>query len=95
MADGKGRIIPKQDDAEWKFQTYRGTNLANDMLCKPRSSDNKQKEGDNISGDRLINIKKLTTNIENCFSVPTMSTGEGYTDRIRRGKRPGKCHLLC
>ena len=48
---------PKQDDSDWKFQTHRGTNLAYDMLCEPISSDNEEKEGDNLSRNRLINLK--------------------------------------
>ena len=53
---GEG-VKPKQDDSDWKFQTCRGTNLAYDMLYEPKSSDNKEKEGDNSSGNRLINLK--------------------------------------
>ena len=30
-----GRIIRKDDDKEWKFQTYEATNLAYDLLCEP------------------------------------------------------------
>ena len=59
-----GFIIPKQDDPEWKFQSYRGTNLAYDILCEPICSDNENKEGDNLSGNRVINLKILTTNID-------------------------------
>ena len=32
---------PKQNDSDWKFQTYRGTNLDYVMLCEPKGSDNK------------------------------------------------------
>ena len=54
----------KKDDLDWKFQTYMGTNLAYDMLCANIGSDNEEKGGDNISSSRLVNPKKLTTNIE-------------------------------
>ena len=37
------------------------------MLCEPTRSDNENKEGYNISGNRVINLKILTTNIENCL----------------------------
>ena len=56
--------MPKQDNPDWKFQTYRSINLAYDMLYEPISSDNEEKEGDNLSGNHLINQNKLTTNIE-------------------------------
>ena len=36
-----GRVNPKQDDSGCKFQIKRGTNLDYDMLCKPKSTDNK------------------------------------------------------
>ena len=35
------------------------------MLCEPNISYNKEKERDNLSGNRLINLKILTTNIDN------------------------------
>ena len=34
---------PKKDDSDWKIHTYGGINLADDMLCEPTSSDNKEK----------------------------------------------------
>ena len=36
-------VKPKQDDPEWKFQTYRGTILYYDVLCEPKISDNEEK----------------------------------------------------
>ena len=64
------------------------------MLCEPISSDNEEKEGDELSVDCLINLNILTTNID-FFSVAEMCTGEGYTYDIIRGKKPGNIHLLC
>ena len=49
--------MPKDDDKEWKFQTYMGINLSYEMLCEPTCLDNEEKEGDNLSGNRLINLK--------------------------------------
>ena len=34
------------------------------MLCETESSYNKEKEGDNLSSNRLINVKILTTNVD-------------------------------
>ena len=67
-----------------------GTNLAYDMLCEPTCLDNKEKEGYNLSGNRLITLKILTTNIEYFASVPNICSGEGSSYEIRRGKIPGK-----
>ena len=64
MLVGGGRIMPKDDDKEWKVQTYNGTNLSYDMLCEPTCLENKDKEGDNTSCNSLINLKILTTNID-------------------------------
>ena len=58
------RVKPKQDYSDWIFKTYRGTNLDYYMLCEPTSSDNEEKEGDNISSNRPVNLIVLTTNIE-------------------------------
>ena len=55
---------PKQDDPDWIFQTYRGTNVDYEMLCEPTSSENEEKEGDNISGNSLFKLIVFTTNIE-------------------------------
>ena len=56
-----GHVNPKQDDSDWKFQTYMGTNLSCDMLCEPKKLDNEDKEGDNLSSNHIIIFKKLTT----------------------------------
>ena len=48
---------PKQKYADWEFQTYMGSTLTYDKLCEPKTSDNEKKEGDNITGNRLINKK--------------------------------------
>ena len=34
-----------------------GSTLTYDKLCEPKTSDNEKKEGDNITGNRLINKK--------------------------------------
>ena len=56
--------MPRQDDREYKFNTYRVKNLDYDMLCEPISSDNQEKEGENLSSNCLINIKILISNID-------------------------------
>ena len=61
--DGGGHI--KQNDSYWKFKSYKGTNLGYDMLCESVESDQEEKEGDLLNGNRIINLKNLITNIEN------------------------------
>ena len=58
-------VNPKEYDSDWKFQTHRGRNLFYYMSCEPKSSYNEEKEGDNLSGNHLVNLKKLTTNVDN------------------------------
>ena len=48
--------MPKDDDKEWNFQNYKGTNLVYEMLCDTTCLDNEEKEGDNLSGNRLIDL---------------------------------------
>ena len=36
----------KQNDNDWKFQSYKGTNLGYDMICESIDSDQEEKEGD-------------------------------------------------
>ena len=36
----------KQDDNDWKFKSYKGTNLGYDMMCESINSDQEEKQGD-------------------------------------------------
>ena len=56
-----GRI--KHNDNDWKFQSYKGTNLVYDMLCESVNSDQEEREGDLLNSNRIINLKNLITNI--------------------------------
>ena len=60
---GGGRSI-KHNDNDWKFQKYKGTNLDYDMLYESVNTDQEKKEGDVLKGNRIINLKNLSTNIE-------------------------------
>ena len=60
-----GLVNPKQDDSDWNFQTYKGSNLSYEISCEPKSSDDEYKEGDNLSGNLPINPKNITTNTDN------------------------------
>ena len=46
----------KHNDNDWKFHSYRGTNLCYDMLCKSVNSDQEEKEGDLPNLNRIINL---------------------------------------
>ena len=63
MAGGRGGGRIKHNDNDWKFQCYKGTNLGYDMMCESVNSDQEEKEGDVLNGNRIINLKNLTTNI--------------------------------
>ena len=62
-------VNPKQDYSDWKVHTYRFTYLAYEILCEPKSLNNKEKEGDNLSINHLINLIFLTTNAEKMYCV--------------------------
>ena len=57
-----GRI--KHNDNDWKFQSYKGTNLGYDMIGESVNSDQEEKEGDVLNGNHIINLKNLITNID-------------------------------
>ena len=57
-----GRI--KQNDNCWGFHSYKGTNLGYDMICESVNSDQEEKKGDLLNGNRIINLKNLITNID-------------------------------
>ena len=46
------------------FRGYKGTNLGYDMICESVNSDQEEKEGDVLNGNRIINLKNLITNID-------------------------------
>ena len=62
MADGRWRI--KKNENDWKFQSYKGNNLGYDMLCESVNSDQEEKEGDLLNGNRIVNPNNLITNID-------------------------------
>ena len=55
----------KHNDNDWKFQIYKGTNFGYDMICESVNSDQEEKEGDLLNGNRIINLNNLITNINN------------------------------
>ena len=61
----RGRI--KNNKNDWEFHSHKGTNLGYDMLCESVNSDQEEKEVDLLNGNRIINLKKLIINIDNCL----------------------------
>ena len=55
----------KQNDNDWKFKSYKGTNFVYDMLCESVNSDQEDKERCLLNSNHIINLKKLITNIDN------------------------------
>ena len=60
---------PKEVDSDWKFETtsiaviYWGTNWSHGILFEPISSYNEEKVWDKLSGNRSVNLQKLTIDI--------------------------------
>ena len=48
---------------DWKFHSYKGTNLCYDMMCESVNSD--QEEKDLINGRKKLRYDKVTSNREN------------------------------
>ena len=53
-----------QNDNDWKFQSYKRTNLGYDMLCESVNSDQEEKEEDLLNGSCIINLNNLITNMD-------------------------------
>ena len=51
---GGGHIKQNND---WKFYSYKGTNLGYDMMCESIKSDQEEKEGDVLNGNRILITK--------------------------------------
>ena len=58
---GGGRINQNED---WKFHGYKGTNFGYDMMCESVKSDQEEKEGYVLNGNLIINLKNFITNID-------------------------------
>ena len=58
---GGGRINQNDD---WKFNGYKGTNLGYDMMYESANSDQEEKEGDVLNSNRIINLNNFITNID-------------------------------
>ena len=56
-----GRI---KQNCDWKFHGYKGSNLGYDMMCESVNTYQKEKEGDVLNGNRIINLNNLITNID-------------------------------
>ena len=54
----------KHNDNDWKFQSYKGTDLGYDMICESVNSDQEEKEGDLLKGNLIINLNDLIINID-------------------------------
>ena len=46
------------------FMVTKGTNLSYDMMCKSVNSDQEEKEGDVLNGNRIINLKNFITQMD-------------------------------
>ena len=57
-----GRV--KQNDNDWKFKSYKGTNLGYDTMYESVNSDQEEKEVDVLNGNCIINLMNLITNID-------------------------------
>ena len=53
--NGQGRRT-KQNENDWKFQSYKGTNLGYFMLCESEKYDQEEKEADLLNGNPIINL---------------------------------------
>ena len=54
----------KQNDNDWKFKIYKGSNLGYDMMCESINSDQEEKEKYVLNGNHIINLKNLISNID-------------------------------
>ena len=60
----EGRI--KHTGNDWKFQSYKVTNLGHDMICESVEYDQeeKKKKKDILNGNRIINLNNFITNLD-------------------------------
>ena len=75
---GGWEVCIKHYDNDWKFHSYKGTNLCYDMMCESVNSDQEEKEGDVLNDNRIINLKNLITNIDNFWCANNVHRRGNY-----------------
>ena len=68
----------KHNDNDWKFHSYKGSNLGYDMMCECVNSDQEEKEGDVLNGNRIINLKNLITHIDTFWCAKNVHRRGNY-----------------
>ena len=76
MSMGGGGI--NQNDNDWKFQSYKRTNLGYDMLSQTVNADQEEKERDLLNGNRIINLKNLIKNIDTFWCANSLCRRGNY-----------------
>ena len=61
------------------------------MLCEPTCIDNEEKYGDNIIGNPLINLKRLTTNIGKLLVCQQFEQENALQMKLEERKYQEKC----
>ena len=61
---GGWRGCKNQNENDWKFKSYKGTNLGYYMMCGCINSNQEEKEGDVLNGNRIINLKNFITKMD-------------------------------
>ena len=85
-----GGAIKQNDD--WRFHTYKGTSLGYDMMCESVNSDQEEKEGDVLNGNRIINLKNLITNIYTFLVCKECAQERELQIKLEEGKYVQKHH---
>ena len=67
-----------QIDNDWKFKSYKGSNLGYDMMCESINSDQEEKEVDVLNGNRIINLKHLISNIDKFWCAKNVHRRGNY-----------------
>ena len=72
---GGGRI---KQNCDGKIHGYKGSNLGYDMMCESVNFGQEEKEGDVLSGNRIINLKNLITNMDNFWCAKSVHRRGNY-----------------
>ena len=53
-----------QNDNDWEFKSYKGTNFGYDMICESVNSNQEENKWYLLNGKNIINLKNLIKNID-------------------------------
>ena len=80
----------KHNENDWKFKSYKGTNLGYDMLCESVNTEQKEKDGDLLNSKSITNLDNFITNIDKFLVCKEFAQERDLQIKLEEGKEQEK-----